>query len=109
MDLERNAREVNELGRICLTHRRTRQFRRNEADAEIRNDNARLVRRIMDVAKQGERRIQRAARPPPIAGPESLNENLRRRQAREIDVQNSKLLQRIKGAKPCVPTAAACE
>merc|ERR1719393_663743 len=56
MDLARHAREVDELGRIGCTHRRTRQFKRGEADAAVRQENMRLLGRLMDISRQAEKR-----------------------------------------------------
>jgi len=109
VDLEQYQREVSELNKVSCGHQRTRRFKQKEEQAVLQRNNARLVQRLFDVAKQSERRqiqiVESAARCDSELS--TLNETVRRQAHSAITVENAALLKRLHTAKSVIPSAAS--
>mmetsp|Transcript_78515 Transcript_78515/g.139237 ORF Transcript_78515/g.139237 Transcript_78515/m.139237 type:complete len:605 (-) Transcript_78515:47-1861(-) len=105
-DMSRYEREVAELHKISSGHKRGRRFKREEEEAELRRNNARLVQKICDVARQSEKRqIQIASVAQRDSSDASAQEKRRRREQKALDLENAALLRRLENVKSELPLA----
>jgi len=107
-DLAQYEREVAELCKVASGSERIRRFKKEEKDAAMRRDNACLVKKICDIARQSERRKVKLIAPAFLDDSidcGTLNEPVRRREQLAIDKENAALLRRLETARSIVPSA----
>jgi len=104
LNVEDDLKHVDELHQHADLLRRKRQQRQEEADSELKRENARLVGKLCSVVRESEIRQRDIVSTATCSMPGTLNTGTRRQAAQRIDKENHDMLGRLQKAKPYIAT-----
>lgn len=99
---EKDKRHSAEMDELSNALHRAQKFRAAQQQTRLRQENARLVQKLADVAHRSMVRQAKLAKTPPPPQGSTLNEPFRRRTEDMINAENMQLLRRLESAVPAI-------